>query len=157
MKPLPHHYTVTASASGGSDVALMSPGLARFMSAAPKEFDGPGDRWSPETLLVGAVADCFVLTFRAIAGAMRLNWIDIVCEGTGTVGRMAGTTLFTSIELHATLKISDANEVERARDSLARTEKVCLISNSLRCDVIVRAEVIAAGTPAELLSPTVYA
>ena len=43
-------------------------------SSAPVEFDGPGDRWSPETLLIAAIADCFILTFRAIACATRMDW-----------------------------------------------------------------------------------
>ena len=33
------------------------------------EFGGPGDLWSPETMLAGAVAGCFILTFRAAARA----------------------------------------------------------------------------------------
>jgi len=57
MHPYPHLYTVQASASPEGDVPLACAGLPTLTTAPPAEFDGPGDRWSPETLLVGAVAD----------------------------------------------------------------------------------------------------
>ena len=62
MQAFPHHYAVVATADMHSDVALEGKGLPPIASAPPTEFGGPGDRWSPETLLVAAVADCFVLT-----------------------------------------------------------------------------------------------
>jgi organic hydroperoxide reductase OsmC/OhrA len=31
------------------------------------QLGGPGGQWSPETLLVAAAAECFILTFRAVA------------------------------------------------------------------------------------------
>ncbi|NUM89599.1 MAG: hypothetical protein HUU37_10375 [Bdellovibrionales bacterium] len=50
MHPFPHHYSVSAVARPDGTVPLSSPGLPELPSAAPREFDGPGDRWSPETL-----------------------------------------------------------------------------------------------------------
>ena len=73
MQDLPHHYVVKASADTDSHILLESPGLEPVTSAGPAEFGGPGDLWSPETLLVAAVADCFILTFRAIARASRME------------------------------------------------------------------------------------
>ena len=72
MQAFPHQYAVAESATPADDVALDSAALPSIRSAPPEEFGGPGDRWSPETLLVAAVADCFVLTFRGIAGFSRL-------------------------------------------------------------------------------------
>jgi organic hydroperoxide reductase OsmC/OhrA len=34
----------------------------------------PGNAWSPETSLVAAVADCFILTFRGVAQAAKFPW-----------------------------------------------------------------------------------
>jgi organic hydroperoxide reductase OsmC/OhrA len=65
MKSFPHIYNVTASAMPDGDVELTADRLPFLLSAPPAEFGGPGDRWSPETLLAAAVGDCFVLTFRA--------------------------------------------------------------------------------------------
>ena len=81
MQDLPHRYSVTAHVAPEGDAFLYANQLPLLTSAPPTEFGGPGDRWSPETLLTAAVADCFVLTFRAIAAATPLPWVDIKCEG----------------------------------------------------------------------------
>ena len=73
MQQFPHHYSVVAKADTQGDVALEGERLLPIPSAPPTEFGGPGDRWSPETLLVATVADCFVLTFRGIAGVSRFS------------------------------------------------------------------------------------
>lgn len=70
MQPFPHHYSIVAAAATEGDVALRGDRLPPIFSAPPKEFGGPGDRWSPETLFVAAVADCFMLTFRGIVEAL---------------------------------------------------------------------------------------
>ena len=83
MQPFPDRYEVSAGATVTGDVTLESERLPALKSAAPAGFGGPGDRWSPETLLVGAVADCFMLTFRAIAGMSQLPWTSLRCEAVG--------------------------------------------------------------------------
>jgi organic hydroperoxide reductase OsmC/OhrA len=44
----------------------------------------PGDRWPSETLLVAAMADCFMLTFRALAARSKLPRVSLTAEVPGT-------------------------------------------------------------------------
>ena len=87
MQEFPHHYAVTASSAADSNIALESPGLESLESAGPAEFGGPGDLWSPETMLVASVADCFILTFKAIARASRMDWVSLRCDAVGDTGK----------------------------------------------------------------------
>ncbi len=131
MQELPHHYKVSASGGPDGDVGLDTEGLPTLASAAPVEFGGPGGRWSPESLLVAAVADCFVLSFRAIARASRLPWAALHCDVQGTLARADGKTKFTEFAIRATLQLpADGNE-DKARTLLAKAETSCLITNSL--------------------------
>jgi len=98
MQPFPHHYSVVAKADTHGDVALEGEHLPSIPSAPPTEFGGPGDRWSPETLFVAAVADCFVLTFRGIARVSRSSWLSLECHVTGSVERVDRVTQFTALE-----------------------------------------------------------
>jgi len=132
MQPFPHHYSVVASAATQGDVSLQGDGLPSLASAPPTEFGGPGDRWSPETLLVAAVADCFVLTFRAIAGVSRFAWISLACDVTGTVDRVDRVTQFTELEVRARLRVPQAAQEDQARRLLAKAEETCLVTNSLK-------------------------
>jgi organic hydroperoxide reductase OsmC/OhrA len=97
MQPLPHVYTVSAAAGASGEVSLTAVGVPRLMSAAPAQFDGPGNQWSPESLLAAAIASCFLLTFRAVARASRLTWQQLECEIEATLERAEGVTRFTRV------------------------------------------------------------
>jgi organic hydroperoxide reductase OsmC/OhrA len=92
MNPLPHRYNVTLTSGEQSYPIITSDRLEPFTSAPPENFDGPGNLWSPETLLVAAVADCFALTFREVAKASQLRWTKLLCDADGTLDRSEGVT-----------------------------------------------------------------
>jgi organic hydroperoxide reductase OsmC/OhrA len=131
MHPYPHLYTVQASANPTGDVPVASAGLPALATAPPAEFDGPGDRWSPETLLVAAVADCFLLSFRGVARANKFSWDSLECAVEGKLDKVEGKTHFTHYVVRATLRVPAGTDEAKARQLLARAEHVCLISNSL--------------------------
>ena len=135
MQDFPHHYTVSAAGHHNGDIVLQSGRLPALLTASPAEFGGPGDLWSPEALLVGAVADCFVLTFRAIAGASKLPWKSLECEVTGTLDRVNRIIQFTALTVRATLRVPEGVDADQARQLLVRAEQRCLITASLKAEV----------------------
>jgi peroxiredoxin-like protein len=142
MQPLPHYYDVTAMANGKGHTEITSQGLMPLMSAPPAEFDGPGNLWSPETLMVAAAADCFVLTFRAIANMSKLRWTSLVCDAKGILGRSDGVMRFTSIELHARLLLPAGTEEDKAQKILEKAQKSCIVGNSLKSEPTLKAEIV---------------
>lgn len=147
MHEFPHHYVVEASASSDSTVSVDSPGLTRIETAGPAEFGGPGDLWSPETLLVAAVADCFVLSFRAIARKARFEWQSLVCDVVGDLDRVDGVTRFTGFKMRAVLEIPEKSEQSRASRLLEKAERHCLITNSLTAATQLEIDVRTVGLP----------
>ncbi len=141
MHPYPHRYTVSARMQGQEPIALASPGLPDLDSAPPAEFDGPGNLWSPETLLVAAVADCFALTFRAIARASRYEWTALRVEAEGALDRSPEGTRFTEIHLRAELDAPAGADAAQGERLLAKAEKGCLVSRSLVAPVHLEATV----------------
>jgi organic hydroperoxide reductase OsmC/OhrA len=142
MHPFPHRYEVTGKARPEGRVDLASAGLPTLESVAPKEFDGPGDRWSPETLLTAAIADCFILSFRAIATASKFSWTTLECHTQGELERVAGQSRFTKFNSHARLMLPAGSDPERAKKLLEKAEQVCLIANSLSAERHLETEVI---------------
>lgn len=140
MQPLPHHYRVTATGAATGRVTLSHEGVPSLESSPPTEFGGPGDAWSPEGLLVGAVADCFILTFRAVARASKLEWSDLEVRVEGTLERRDGVTAFTGFQLRARLGIGADVDHAIANAALERAERGCLVSNSLKAPVHLRTE-----------------
>ena len=142
MQAFPHFYSVTAAAAADGVVTLQAAGIPALRSSSPAQFDGPGDRWSPETLLVAAVGDCFILTFTAIARASRLTWTDLTCVVTGTLDRVARDAQFTAFDLAVTLVLPAGTNEDQARQVLAKAERGCLIANSLKALVHLRVDII---------------
>jgi organic hydroperoxide reductase OsmC/OhrA len=132
LKPFPHEYWVRADAEVTGNVALTSEGLPPLETAPPAEFDGPGDQWSPESLLVAAAADCFVLTFRAIARASRLEWTGLTCRAHGTLDRVDGVTRFVAMRIVAELVLPRSADAATAQRLLEKSERGCLITQSLK-------------------------
>jgi peroxiredoxin-like protein len=141
MQDFPHHYIVSATAQSTSNVELSGAGLETIESAPPKEFGGPGDRWSPESLLVAAVADCFVLSFRAIARASKLEWESLSCSADGVLDRVERQAQFVRFDVKAELVVPAGTNEARALRLLEKAEQACLITNSLTAESHLEATV----------------
>jgi peroxiredoxin-like protein len=137
MKPLPHGYEVTLTGAPAGYASLSAAGLPDLSTAPPAEYDGPGDAWSPEHLLLAAVSACFLFTFRAVARASQAEFVEVQLDTAGTVDRAAGITRFTDIVVRPTVTTrhgADAAAVQRAVDKAASR---CLVSSSLAVPVRV--------------------
>lgn len=137
----PHHYEVTATATAEGDVALTAGGLPPLPSNAPAQFGGPGNKWSPEDLLTAAVADCFVLSFRAIAAASRFSFGSLQVQVTGTLDRVERAMQFTGFRIQARLEVPAGADSDRARRLLEKAEQTCLITNSLKSGIHLESEI----------------
>ncbi len=144
MHPFPHHYTVTGHASNNGNVTLSSEGLDDIASEAPAEFGGPGGRWSPETLLTAAVADCFMLGFRAIANASKLPFTELSVNVVGVLDRDGRVMKFTEMQIQATLVVPEEVSHEKAEKLLEKAEESCLITNSMSAEIKLQTSVSTA-------------
>ena len=142
MHPYPHRYRAAATGYPAGSVMVASPQLPDIETAPPPEFDGPGGTWSPETLLCAAVADCFILTFRAVSRAAKFDWLTLQCRVEGTLQRVAGQSQFTDFVTHARLSVPVAADAAKARALLERAEHGCLVANSLRGTRTLETEVL---------------
>ena len=134
MHSFPHNYKVSAQASSEGDVVLSSGGVPNINSQPPIEFDGPGDRWSPESLLMAAIADCFTLSFRAIAAASKVPFTDLAVAVEGELNMVERKMLFTDVQIVANLTIPSDADASRAERLLAMAEQSCLVTNSLNVE-----------------------
>ncbi len=142
MHPFPHLYNVSASAQPEGTVAVTSPGIPDLITDAPAEFDGPGDRWSPETLLTAAVANCFILTFRAVAKASRFEWTALGCRAEGTLDRVERVSRFTAFRVVAELRLPPGGNAEQAERMLQKSKQACLITNSFVAETTLETRVV---------------
>jgi peroxiredoxin-like protein len=141
MKPLPHRYEVRIAGGPLGRATLASPGVPDLSTAAPADFGGPGDAWSPEQLLLAAVDACFLMTFRAIAQASRIDFTSLAVEAQGIVDRADGGMRFTEIVLRPRLALPAGADAARVRRALEKAEKTCLVSASLSTPIRLEPEI----------------
>lgn len=142
MHDLPHHYLVNADAQAEGTVAVNSTGLQSLATTAPPEFGGPEGYWSPETLLVASIANCYILTFRAVARAARFEWHSLSCSVDGVLDRVDRKTQFTEFHVKAILHVAPGSNEKKALKLLEKANSGCLITNSLKGRELVDSKVI---------------
>lgn len=116
---------------------VSSPVLTQSIQVAtPPEFNkGVENIWSPEHFFVAAVNSCLMTTFLAVAENSKLEFEHFESMAKGTLDKVDGKFMMTSVELHPTLIISRADQMDKAKRVLEMSEKACLISNSVRSEV----------------------
>jgi organic hydroperoxide reductase OsmC/OhrA len=127
-----HAYRVAAWWTAGRT------GLAKSDSApnaihftAPAEFGGLEGRWTPEELLLAAVAGCFTTTLRTLAGAAKFDFTDLQVEVSGTVRKSDPGYRFTEIVVRPNLKIASVEERDRGLELLKKAQSLCLVSRAI--------------------------
>jgi len=113
-------------------------GLAKSNSApnaihftAPPEFGGLEGRWTPEDLLLCAVASCYTTTFRALAEYSGLEYEDLGVEVEGAIHKTNSGYSFSEIVIRPSLTISTEEEQGRALRLLQKAKALCLVSRAL--------------------------
>lgn len=148
MKPLPHDYEVYLTGGPQGYATNSAAGLADLTTAPPSEYDGPGDAWSPEHLLLAAVASCFLFTFRAVARASRVDFLDLDARSWGSVSKVDGVVRFTEIVVRPTVTAAPGCNIEALHRAIDKTTSHCLVSSSLAVPVRVKAAIRAGACAA---------
>jgi len=128
-------YTYRVSAwwtSGRTGLAKCesSPNTIHFSEAA--ELGGLQGRWTPEQLLLCALAGSFTTTFADIARGLKFDYTDLEVEIEGSVGRSRTTGCnFNEILIRPRLTVNSEEQREAGLNLLRRTKSVCMISRAI--------------------------
>src|SRR5438309_10626849 len=111
-------------------------GLAKSNSApnaihftAPPEFGGLEGRWTPEDLLLSAVASCYTTTFRALAKYSKFEYADLEVEVEGSIRKTDSGYAFNEIVIRPKLTISSEEEQTRALRLLQKAKLATALSS----------------------------
>ena len=143
--PTPYFYQVDVRWNKERKGVMCSPELNTNLGehgcievATPPEFEkGMQGIWSPEHLFTASVVSCFMTTFLAIAENSKLEFTSFACRATGKLDLAEGKLMMTEVSLQPEVTIANANQEELAIRVLQKSEKACLISNSIKTKVIM--------------------
>jgi len=150
---MPTEYTYRISAwwtSGRTGLAKCesSPNTIHFSEAA--ELGGLQGRWTPEQLLLCALAGCFTTTFHDVARAAKFEYTDLEVEMEGSVHRSRSTGCnFTEILIRPRLTVPSEGQREAGLGLLRRTKQLCMISRAITVPQTLEPAVETGKVPVE--------
>lgn len=111
--------------------------------ATPPEFPGGmPNTWSPEHLFTAAVSSCLMTTFLAIAEFSKLEYVSFTCESKGVLEKVDGKFVMTEVLLFPEVVITDESKRGRSERIIEKSEKACLISNSITSKITMETKII---------------
>lgn len=139
-----HIYNVDLKWNKERIGVLTSPELNDVIEVAtPPQFPkGVAGIWSPEHLLIASVNSCFMTTFLAVAENSKLEFKEFSCKAGGKLEQIEGKYLITEVVLNPTLVLTNKEDQEKAQRILEKSEKACLISNSIKAKVVLNPIII---------------
>jgi organic hydroperoxide reductase OsmC/OhrA len=118
-------------ASGRTGIARSSSAPNAIHFTSPPAFGGLEGRWTPEDLLLCAIASCYTTTFRALADHSKLTYTDLQVETEGAVSRADTGYNFGQLLIHANLMIPQEADRTRAIKLLHKAKELCLVARAL--------------------------
>lgn len=140
-----HDYHLSVTGRDQKTGILEAPldALPALEVASPPEFGGPAGVWSPEHLFVASVAACLMTTFRSIAENSGVEVLEYTDTPTGHLVRGEdGLYSIDLVTLRPKVTIPAGARIDRTIRLLEKAEKVCLISRSIRCEVVLEPSVV---------------
>jgi organic hydroperoxide reductase OsmC/OhrA len=134
MADFPHVYTTSALGTHDPILKLNSANLPELQVSPPVEFGGPEGYWNPEAFFSAAISTCFILTFKSIARAMKLEWIDINVDVDAYLDKNVNQLSFTKVDIFVTLRVPRGQSFENYQNALTKAESSCLITNSIKAE-----------------------
>jgi len=127
-----HTYRVAAWwTSGRTGLAKCESVPNAIHFSEPVEMGGLEGRWTPEQLLLCALAGCFTTTFQAVAHSARFAYTDLEVEVEGTVHRNKLGCTFDEIFLRPTLTVQSEEDLEEGMGLLRRAKSLCAIARAI--------------------------
>lgn len=119
-------------------VVIQDVAVGEIHASAARAFRGDDSKWNPETLLLGALAQCHVLSYLHVAATSGLVVTGMTCAVEGVLEvDDDGAGRFASITLRPEVVLRDEADRERADSLHAQAHRLCFIANSLSAPVAV--------------------
>lgn len=127
-----HRFRVVAWwASGRTGIAKTGSAPNAIHFTSPPAFGGLDGRWTPEDLLLCAIASCYTTTFRTLAENSKFEYTDLQVEVEGNIKKADTGYHFSEVLIRANLMIPQAEESALALRLLHKAEGLCLVSRAL--------------------------
>ena len=132
--PDDHIFCTNLEWTGDREGTLGCAGRPPLPGGGPLEFDGKGDRWTPEELCLGSWELCLLLSAVAVTEKFRIPLRGWESETEGLLEKGEKYYSFTKLTCRAKVTMPPGTGPEKFAKAMEVSKKACFISNTLRCD-----------------------
>ncbi|NUU28876.1 OsmC family peroxiredoxin [Curtobacterium albidum] len=116
----------------GRDHDVSAAGKPSIPGSADPTFRGDADRWNPEEMLLGALAQCHMMSYLYVAVQQGFTVLDYTDTATASLDvHRDGTGEVTAVHLHPVVTIAEPDRVADADAAHARANELCFIARSV--------------------------
>jgi organic hydroperoxide reductase OsmC/OhrA len=138
-----HFYHIKIKWTKGKEGELSEPALPVIHTGiAPPFPGGVPDVWSPEQLFVASINSCLMTSFLTIAENSKLEFESFECSASGKLEKVEDKYMISEVVLKPLIKIKFEKDIDRTRRIILKAETICLISNSVKTQILLEPEVI---------------
>lgn len=109
--------------------------------STPPEFKGNPGTWTPEDLFVASINTCIMTTFLHHADKQRINFFSYTSDAEGVLERLGDKFMFSKIIVRPEILVNSNDECEKVKSLIEFSKQRCLISNSIKSEVILEVKV----------------
>ncbi|HEV2546707.1 MAG TPA: OsmC family protein [Stellaceae bacterium] len=140
------HYPARTTWHGARQGVLAAEARPDIAVGSPREWNGTGEQWAPEELLVGSVNSCIMLTFLTLAKARGVDLVGYDSDAEGTLEKVGGVYQMTKITIRPRIVVASEAQRDAAHRAMEQVEARCFMSQSVKAAVTLIPE-ISFGVP----------
>lgn len=144
--PAPNGETLRGYSRNGE---LSAQDHAPIGVSAAGGFSGDITQWNPEELLMGALAQCHMLSFLWVAQSEGVTVVSYTDAVSGEMDMRGGVGAMTEVTLNPTVVVDSEADAERIGEFHERAKAMCVIRSSVNFPVLLESNV-------EVSSPRVH-
>ncbi len=137
IRPKSYRYATVVRWDGERKGTMTVAGKPPVAVATPPEFKGHEGIWSPEDLYVAAVNSCIMTTFLSYAERGGLGFTGYESEAEGLLELADNRLVFTRVVVRPRIALRRPEDRGMAEEILRKAEGNCLVSNSIRAEVVL--------------------
>jgi organic hydroperoxide reductase OsmC/OhrA len=140
-EPVRYRYATSLRWTGEHKGDLSCEGKPTINVACPPEWGGHPGIWSPEDLFVGSLEVCTLTTFLFLLEKLRGRITSYESTSVGTAQMVKADFVFKDIVIKPIVRAPTAADAEKAARVFSEIGKLCLITKSVSCEVLVEPEI----------------
>jgi organic hydroperoxide reductase OsmC/OhrA len=140
-------YNVRTTWRSARQGVLAAPARPEIAVGSPREWNGTGEQWAPEELLVGSVNSCIMLTFLTLANARGVDLVGYDSDAEGTLEKVSGVFQITKITVRPRVVVASEAQRDAAHRAMGHVEAHCFMSQSVKAVITLIPEITVAASP----------